>query len=325
MKITPIHYAALAATLNKLHPSITPAVLAQIIGEEGMAEYGFLGALTDDDAKIISVPPLRRLALNAIRALTESLSVCTAGHGLALERVPNTADWRQVPNCTECGALLEAPQRDARVYDWIAGVDVDPDTTHHQGAGYRVPLAIPALETYLGAQLDIRIAHAAGLEGLDVPQMLTALLHQKAGRDVRALLGVLSSLPPAWTVADGLRVTAREWKARPKGGDVVAPPTAALDLNGIITLAIESGLADPGRRDLLLAWLPPRVTSQLPRMSRPTDQIRSDVGQLAQWNNAEGVPQLTIWLDNAARLTDYLPGVAARFSAYRRSLAPGQR
>lgn len=34
---------------------------------------------------------------------------------------------------------------------------------------------------------------------------------------------------------------------------------------------------------------------------------------------------LTVWLENAERLTDYLPGVAPRFAAYRRSLAPGQR
>lgn len=299
-------------------------MLAQIIGDEGMAEYGFLGALTDDDAKVIGVPPLRRLTLNAVRSLTESLPVCPSGHGLALERVPNTADWRQVPNCTECGALLEAPRRGARVYDWIAGVDVDPDTTHHQGNGYRVPLAIPALETYLGAQLDIRIAHAAGLEGLDVPQMLTALLRQKAGGDVRALLGVLPSLPPAWTVADGLRVVAREWKARPKGGEVAVRQVATSpdDLNGIINLAIESGLSDPGRRDLLMSWLPARTVGQLPILHRPTDQLRSDVHSLKGWTNEHGVPWLTVWLENAERLTDYRVGVPARFAAYRRSITP---
>lgn len=84
-------------------------------------------------------------------------------------------------------------------------------------------------------------------------------------------------------------------------------------------LALESGLADPGRRDLLLAWLPRPLVGNLKVLARPADQILSDVTSLLGWGGG-GTPPLVTWLENAARLTDYLPGVAARFLEWKRRL-----
>ena len=96
------------------------------------------------------------------------------------------------------------------------------------------------------------------------------------------------------------------------------------DVNAIVQLALESGLADPGRRDLLLAWLPRPLVGNLKVFARPADQILSDVTSLLQWGG-DGTPPLVTWLESAARLTDYLPGVAARFLEWKRRLERAER
>lgn len=69
-------------------------------------------------------------------------------------------------------------------------------------------------------------------------------------------------------------------------------------LNDFIALAIQHGLTEPRRRELLLNGLPPAVRAALPRQQRPDDQLRSDVIELAQ-RTGDG---LTIWLENASQL-----------------------
>lgn len=324
MRITPLHYAALAATLGRLHSSITVDTLAAIIGPDGVAEYGFLGALTEDDARVVQVPPLRRIALNAIRSLTESTPVCPAGaglpggHGLALERVPNTAEWRQVTNCPICGTYLRAPERGARVYDWIAGREVDPDVTHHVAPGLRVPLDLAELARMLGAPLDPQIERAALEEGIPLPHMLHILLTQRCNGDVRALLANLGAVPLAWSVQDGLRVAARQGAPR---AAVEARPAApqGFDFDTVYNAALEADLADPNRRDMLMEWIPKPVVGSLQRYPRPADQIRSDMRTLASFPDDRGMPYLVVWLENAAKLTR--PRLAARiFDAARSAL-----
>ncbi|MEZ4463428.1 MAG: hypothetical protein R3F43_02650 [bacterium] len=93
------------------------------------------------------------------------------------------------------------------------------------------------------------------------------------------------------------------------------------DLEQVYKTAIQVGLADVDRRDLLLAWLPADLTTTLKRHGSPADQLRSDLQRLLAHELATHVPALTTWLENAERLTDYLPGVPSIFAAMRRKVA----
>ena len=92
------------------------------------------------------------------------------------------------------------------------------------------------------------------------------------------------------------------------------------ELDEVYATAIQAGLADPSRRDLLLAWLPTGLTTGLPVRPSPADQLRSDLQALLQHELTYRTPALTTWLENAERLTDYLPGVPSVFAAMRRTL-----
>ena len=91
------------------------------------------------------------------------------------------------------------------------------------------------------------------------------------------------------------------------------------DLERIWQTALDAGLSDPQRRGLLLAWIPKSVVAQLARTSVPSDQLRSDLDALLGLEHS-GVPALSLWLENAERLTDYLPGIPGIFAAMRRKL-----
>jgi hypothetical protein len=93
-------------------------------------------------------------------------------------------------------------------------------------------------------------------------------------------------------------------------------------MHGVIRLAIQAGLGEPARRDLLFAWLPNTYRGAIPVMSRPTDQLMIDVQHLLKLPH-NGAPALVVWLENAERLTDYMPGVPAQFAAVRRVLQSG--
>lgn len=88
------------------------------------------------------------------------------------------------------------------------------------------------------------------------------------------------------------------------------------ELEAVFELAIATLLADNTRRPLLLAGLSPRAAQHLPTHSAPDDQLRSDLNELNRQSafTPDGQqPPLCIWLENAARLTDYLDGPPARF------------
>lgn len=91
------------------------------------------------------------------------------------------------------------------------------------------------------------------------------------------------------------------------------------DLKRIFETALDAGLADPQRRSLLLAWIPKAVVGGLSTLSRPADQLMSDLEALLRLEQ-QRVPALSIWLENAERLTDYLPGIPGVFAAMRRKL-----
>ena len=92
------------------------------------------------------------------------------------------------------------------------------------------------------------------------------------------------------------------------------------ELDEVYATAIQAGLADPSRRDLLLAWLPTGLTTELKQVSTPAHQLRADLQALLQHELTYRTPALTTWLENAERLTDYLPGVPSVFAAMRRTL-----
>lgn len=105
------------------------------------------------------------------------------------------------------------------------------------------------------------------------------------------------------------------------------PEAQVLELLRVVRLAVaecpalqeRDRLADRDRRSLLLAWLPDTVRHALPYHSSPADQLRSDVQTLAEWSDENGAPPLIVWLENAERLTDYLP-VSKQFAAWRRTI-----
>ena len=80
------------------------------------------------------------------------------------------------------------------------------------------------------------------------------------------------------------------------------------ELEAVYDLALEMGLSDPSRRSLLLAWLPRALVADLPRDSKPSGQLQSDLVALNCVLPAEGEEApLALWLNNAERLTSYLP------------------
>jgi hypothetical protein len=317
LKITDLHYAALAATLGNLHASLTAEALASIIGPEGVAEYGFLSGLIEDDMDMLPIRPLRRIALNAIRSLTESTPTCPNGHGLAIERVPGTADWRRVTNCATCGEFLEAPKKGGRIYDFVAGYEVDPDTTHHTVDGLRVPLDLGELAKMIGGPIDPQITEAAAAEGITLPRMLHALLVQKCSGSIRSMLTNLKSAPLEWSFQNGLRVFARS--VIKADATRVAQATSNIggifDFEAVYDAALSSDTADPARRGLLMANIDPRIRGGLPLCQRPTDQLRSDLKGLMSY----GEHVLCEWLLQAEKLS--YPRLEARvFRAAREAL-----
>lgn len=98
------------------------------------------------------------------------------------------------------------------------------------------------------------------------------------------------------------------------------PALTPIELSEIHRTAIQARLADPSRRSLLLAWLPHALTASLPRMGDPASQLRSDLYELLQFETQHRQPALSIWLENAERLTEIHPGVPAVFAAARRRL-----
>jgi tetratricopeptide (TPR) repeat protein len=92
------------------------------------------------------------------------------------------------------------------------------------------------------------------------------------------------------------------------------------ELNAFVHRAIENGLGDSSRRDLLLFGLPQHVRASLPVKERPADQLRSDVHHLAA---LPGAP-LRIWLENATQICR--PGTFAHAPgpSGARTSAPGQ-
>lgn len=92
------------------------------------------------------------------------------------------------------------------------------------------------------------------------------------------------------------------------------------DLEIVYQTALDAGLADPGRRDLLLAWLPASVVGALALRPTPAEQLRADLTTLLQLELQDHQPALSTWLENAERLTDYRVGVPSIFAGLRRKL-----
>lgn len=81
------------------------------------------------------------------------------------------------------------------------------------------------------------------------------------------------------------------------------------DLEGVVQVALASGLSGPVARRLLLQGLPMGFVYSLPTVSRPIDQLRFDLAELQRTPRLIGVedPPLAVWLRNAARLTRHRP------------------
>ncbi|MFJ3518484.1 MULTISPECIES: trypsin-like peptidase domain-containing protein [unclassified Streptomyces] len=74
--------------------------------------------------------------------------------------------------------------------------------------------------------------------------------------------------------------------------------------------AVETELADPGRRSLLFAGILPKYRGSLPILAAPGQQIHSDLNEMNRVERLiDGTVPLAIWLRNA---TDQLTDAAAR-------------
>lgn len=305
MKISHVHFVGLAAALAQHFPELPADVLPRIIRAEGLAEYEDLAGLHADDLGEVApmLPPAsRRLCLALIKAIHPRVLVCPHDGALAIDRVAG-GGWQEVDSCPKCARILPRSAPATHVYDWVANVDVDPDTREHVApGGIRVPLAMDALEKMAGG-IDPRLAEAATAEGSTVPKLLNALLNGPAHGNVRTLLAALPALPPAWVAMDGLRAALRVPTPNPHAEHAVA---GAWDHNEIVNLAINAGFG-PSQRDLLFAWMPGQIQSSLPVLSRPADQIRSDVMHLARFGmikstDGRSMPALAVWVRNASTL-----------------------
>lgn len=91
------------------------------------------------------------------------------------------------------------------------------------------------------------------------------------------------------------------------------------EIENIYRTALDAGLASPQRRSLLLAWIPQSATANLPMRASPGEQLRSDLNELNTLES-KGIEALSVWLSNAARLTDYLPGPPQTFTSLRETI-----
>lgn len=293
MKIAPIHYAA-------MRKHVSADVLQNLIGAIGEAEYASLTQITRNDLFTAgSKTPLMRLEAQAalLRAVRPSTAVCSKDELLGL--VWDGSTWKPSTVCPECAGLMAAPTFESR-FDWIAGVVVGPDVTEHVRADLRVSLDISRYE------IDPLIREAAELEQVSVERLLHQLLLERADGDVRKLLANIGRVPAEWSMLNGLRLSARAVhsgvKPQPEPEPTASPqPAGSVDVNSIVEEALNAGLADPEKRDLLLYGISRPICASLPRFSRPSDQLRSDVRTLASQH-----PQsMAIWANNAAQQTFY--------------------
>lgn len=91
----------------------------------------------------------------------------------------------------------------------------------------------------------------------------------------------------------------------------------AEQLRNVYQLAVDSGLSEPDRRDALLAGLPSSFLAGLPRKSRPSLQLESDLRELNGLKYLIDLdePPLLVWLKNAGQLSQPRPE-AAKLQAY---------
>lgn len=84
------------------------------------------------------------------------------------------------------------------------------------------------------------------------------------------------------------------------------------DFEEVYDLALELGLSDPSRRSLLLAWIDTAIVANLPRHAAPAAQLNSDLQALNAIppSSPTADAPLVTWLQNAHRLTRYLPAAA---------------
>ena len=87
--------------------------------------------------------------------------------------------------------------------------------------------------------------------------------------------------------------------------------------------AYTAGLAATERRQLLFRHVPPRFRDSLPTVSRPSDQLKSDIYELNLVPELSGVdkPPLVIWLENAIELVPSTPALRV-FTRLKDVLAP---
>lgn len=302
MRILAAHYEAL------IREGIDAKVLDALIGPNDNATYEDLARITRQDLFAAGAGlPLTKLEPYAalLRSVEPDTPVCPKDGHLGLRWSGESTSWHKTAVCPVCGGMTETPLIEYR-FDWIAGRPVPPDVHVHVGADVLVPLDLAQY------RIDPKIREAAAREDVSVERLLHQILIDRAGGDPRKLLAGIANVPAEWAMLDGLRFLARKAKqqavqqaAQQQPVQQQPDPAAPTYANDeIVKMAMEADLTDPSRRDLLLADTPRQIRAALPRFSRPSDQLWSDIVMLRR------LGYLGVWAENAAVLSLYWTAAA---------------
>ena len=245
--------------------------------------------------------PARGKAHGLLQAITPQTGLCEKGH-LPWEMRDGQVRIVSEGACPQCGEWVE-PVAAPTHFDWVRAAQVAATETKNVDFGDAAPIPIVPDDIQVGRQLRKLLSN----EQLDLPVWLNYYAHAHAGQDPHQTLLDTADVPPVLLQGHRLRAKVREaknWSPRPLHSTQTTP-VSMLDLNEVFEAAVEAGLYS--RRSLLLVWIAPGRVSSLSRHNTPSDQLRSDLIELHRTGD------LGTWLENAARLTSYLP-VGCKFA-----------
>ena len=273
-----------------------PGVTEQLLGRT--PEYGDLALLTRgyvDEAAQGCPPPARIKAHALLQSITPHTGLCEAGH-LPWEMRDGSVRIVSEGTCPHCGGWVE-PAPEPTQFDWVRAARVATTITTNVDFGDAAPIPLrPSV-------VSTTLVRALDRDNVDVLVWLNYYALQHAGGDPHRALQDAAHLPPALLQGYALRAEVRKaknWTPRALTTSAQASNTR-IDLDKVLSAALDAGLTNPSRRSLLLAWIDRSRLASLPLHNTPLDQTRSDIYALYRTGD------LGVWLENAARLASHLP------------------
>ena len=250
--------------------------------------------------------PARGKAHGLLQAITPQTGLCEKGH-LPWEMRDGQVRIVVEGSCPQCGEWVE-PVAPPTHFDWVRAAQVAAIETKNVDFGDTAPIPIVSEDI----KINRTLARLLRTEEVDVLVWLNYYAHTHGAQDPHQTLLDTTTVPLALQQGHRLRAEVRKakaWTPRPLRSMQTGRPSP-IDLDVIFDAAIEAGLWEEARRSLLLARIGSGRISNLPYRSSPADQTRSDIIELHRTGD------LGVWLINASRLTNYLPGVGVQFAAW---------